>query len=201
MSGAHLILASGSPVRRRLLGAAGVSFTVKPADLDETGIIEAQRRAGGAPDKIAGILAQAKAQASARGEAPDTLVLGADQILVQDGEIFEKPRSIKDVRDRLLHLRGQSHTLICAAALVRGETVVWRHTDHAHLHVRSFSDAFLDAYTDRHGADVMGSVGAYLLESEGIQLFERIEGDYFTILGLPMLPLMDALRRSGVLSE
>ncbi|MGF1453988.1 MAG: Maf family protein [Alphaproteobacteria bacterium] len=199
MTATPLILASGSPVRRRLLTQAGLAFSVTPADLDETAIIAAQMAMGATPDRIARTLAEQKALAI--DADPNTVVLGADQVLIQDGEIFQKPRDATGVRERLTRLRGRAHELICAVALVRSGAVVWGHTERASLLMRNFSDAFLETYTDRHGEDVTGSVGAYLLEAHGIQLFDRIDGDYFAILGLPMLPLMGALRRCGVLSE
>lgn len=196
-----LVLASASRARAALLRAAGVAFAVAPADVDEEALRARLARAGEADaDAVALALATAKAEAvSARhGEA---LVVGADQILTLDGEIFAKPAGRKAARAQLERLRGRTHTLHSAFACVRAGRPLARHCARAELTMRPFSDAFLDAYLDRVGASALASVGAYQLEGPGVQLFERVAGDYFAILGLPLLELLAVLRREGALAS
>jgi len=192
-----LVLASGSAVRKRLLEQAGVPFRVRPAGVDEPGVIAALRAEEAPPRHVADLLAELKAVQISRSEAP-AFTLGADQVLVLENELFQKPDGPEGARAHLRALRGRTHQLITAAVLAREGVPIWRHVAVSLLTMRSFSDAFLDAYVERNGARICASVGAYLLEEEGIQLFSRIEGDYFSILGLPMLPLLDILRRHGL---
>jgi septum formation protein len=191
-----LVLASGSAVRRTLLEAAGIPVTVHAADIDE------RRLEGEAssmpPAEIAALLARAKASLVAKS-FPGRLVLGADQILTLDGKRFAKPADRAAARAQLRIFAGRTHELHSAVALVQDGATLFHHADTARLTMRSFSDEFLDRYLDLAGTAATASVGAYQLEGSGIQLFERIEGDYFTILGLPLLPTLDFLRRQGSL--
>ena len=181
----ELILASASPFRRRMLEAAGLSFRVVPADVDEAAI--RQRLATADPARIAEALAHAKAMAVSRAH-PDALVIGADQVLAFNGRSFSKPNGLDEARGQLKALRGHAHQLHTAAALAQAGTILWSHTETARLAMRAFSDAFLDRYLAEIGARVCQTVGAYEIEGRGIQLFERVEGDSFTIIGLPLLP-------------
>jgi septum formation protein len=194
-----LVLASGSTTRARLLADAGLSVLVDSAAVDEEEIRAAFNAEGRHAEACATALAESKAmRVSARHSG--ALVLGADQILDCGGRWFEKPATIEAARAQLAALRGKRHTLVSAAAVVRNGGVIWHATDRAHLTMRGFSDAFLEAYIATAGAELLDSVGAYRLEGLGAQLFERIEGDFFTILGLPLLPLLDFLRGHGALA-
>ena len=192
-----LVLASKSESRRALLESAGIPIEVGPADIDERAI---EARAGHADaGEIAAVLARTKAL-SVAAEKPGRLVLGADQTLALGQRRFSKPADRAAARDQLKVLRGNSHSLHSALALARDGALVFEHREAAHLTMRPFSDDFLDRYLDAAGGAVTASVGAYQVEGIGIQLFERIEGSHFTILGLPLLPLLDFLRREGCLS-
>jgi septum formation protein len=194
----QLVLASASPFRRRMLEAAGLSFEVAPADVDEAALKRDLLRSGSAPSTIAEALAAAKAEAvSAR--LPDALVIGADQVLALGQELFNKPASTAEAREQLLRLRGKSHQLHTAASLATGGEAVWALVDSATLVMRAFSDAFLADYLTKAGARVCHTVGAYEIEGPGIQLFERIEGSIFTVIGLPLLPLLTELRARGAI--
>lgn len=192
-----LVLASRSAIREKMLAAAGVAVEVRPADIDERGLEQA--RSAAAPGEIAALLAEAKAEAVER-RAPGRLVLGADQILVLDGKRFAKPADRAAARAQLRALSGRSHELHCAIAFVQHQTVLFKHTAVARLTMRALSDLFLDLYLDAVGGAATASVGAYQIEELGSQLFERVDGDYFTILGLPLLPALDFLRRQGFLA-
>ena len=197
---ARLVLASGSATRRTMLEAAGVAVTVAPADVDEAGIRD--RLLAENPTvphaRIALALAEEKAKAVSAAQK-DALVIGADQVLSFEGRLFEKPKDMADARASLVALRGRTHTLHSAVALaVNGETV-WHDTAEAHLTMRAFSDAALDAYLARVGDVVLTSVGAYQIEGPAVQLFAAIEGDHATILGMPLLPLVTELVRRGAL--
>jgi septum formation protein len=193
-----LILASGSSARARILADAGLPAVVDPAAVDEEEIRAAFRAEGRSAADCATALAESKAT-RVSGRHTGALVLGADQILECAGRWFDKPASIEAARAQLKALRGERHTLVSAAAVVRNGSVLWHTTDRAQLTMRGFSDDFLDAYIAAASAELMGSVGAYRLEGLGAQLFERVEGDFFTILGLPLLPLLDFLRGNGAL--
>jgi nucleoside triphosphate pyrophosphatase len=194
-----LVLASGSPFRRRMLEAAGVPFRVVPADVDEEALKRGLAGKVG-PEGLAEALAVAKAEAvSAR--FPTDLVVGADQVLALGEETFGKPADLAAARAQLERLRGRTHRLLSAAALAQGGRVVWSLVDPASLTVREFSAAFLDAYIARNGERLLETAGAYEIEGLGIQLFDRVEGDYFTIIGLPLLPLLAQLRARGVVQE
>ena len=189
----EVILASASPSRAALLRAAGIEFRVQPAAVDEVEIKHSLRAVGAPPGDIAVALAELKALRISRGAGP-ALVVGADQILVCDDQQFDKPADLAGARDQLLALRGRTHALHTALAVAKENVVIWRHVDVARLTMRPFSDRFLDGYLADAGASILSSVGAYRLEGPGIQLFSRIDGGYFTILGLPILPLLDFLR-------
>jgi septum formation protein len=191
---APLVLASKSEIRRALLEAAGIPLEVQPAAVDERGL---ERQAGSASaEEIACLLARAKADAVAVRQ-PGRLVLGADQTLALDGRVFAKAPDRSAARAQLLLLRGNTHELHAALALRQDGKLLFEHVSTARLTIRPFSDAFLDHYLDALGDSVLRSVGCYQLEAAGIHLFERIEGDHFTILGLPLLPLLGFLRARG----
>lgn len=194
---ATLILASGSRARRQMLDAAGLTFEVRPADVDE-GAIRATL-GDATPEQIAAVLARAKAEAASR-EVPTALVIGADQVLALGRTIYTKAPDIAAARAALRSLAGRRHHLHSAVSIALAGREVWHHLDTAALAMRDFSDAFLDVYLSHAGDRVCASVGAYELEGLGIQLFERIEGDYFTILGMPLLPLLAELRARGILA-
>jgi len=191
------VLASASEVRRGILEAAGIPLETMPAGIDERGIVN--RSALRVGDDIATLLAREKAVAVA-AKFPDRLVLGADQTLALENEVFSKPHDIAGARAQLRRLRGKTHALNAAIALVRGGSLLFEERATARLTVRNFSKAFLEAYLAAAGAAVTASVGAYQLEKLGIHLFEEIAGDHFTILGLPLLRLLDFLRREGFLA-
>lgn len=189
------ILASASEIRKQLLRNAGLTFEVHPADLDETAIKQSVRVDEGnlRPADVAQLLAQTKASVVSE-RFPTQLVIGSDQILVHEDEILSKPISREAARDQLIAMRGKTHHLISAVAVSVGGQVVWSYEDVAHLTMRDVSNAFLGAYLAEMGDQVMTSVGAYQLEGLGIHLFDKVEGDYFTVLGLPMMPLLGFLR-------
>ena len=191
-----LVLASRSAVRRTLLEAAGVPVEVRPADIDERSLETVMPSE--TPAAVAALLARQKALAVAALH-PARLVLGADQVLTLDAKLFSKPADRAAARAQLRALSGRTHELHAAIAFVRDATVVCEHVGTARLTMRSFSDRFLDAYIEAAGSAATASVGAYQIEGLGIQLFERVEGDYFTVLGLPLLTALDFLRRHGCL--
>jgi septum formation protein len=192
-----LVLASRSVARRTLLQAAGIAVELKPADLDERSV-EANA-VSQEPAAIAAFLAREKA-ATVAALCPGRLVLGADQTLALGARRFSKPVDRASARAQLAALCGRTHELHSAIAFVQDATVLFEHVDTARLTMRSFSQHFLDHYLDDVGTAATASVGAYQIESPGIQLFEHIDGDYFTILGLPLLPALDFLRRRGCLA-
>jgi septum formation protein len=189
-----LVLASKSDIRGKILAAAGLRFAIMPAQIDERAV---EAKAGLLdPGRSAAILARAKAEAAA-ATLPGSLVLGADQTLALVTERFSKPVDRAEAAAQLRALRGKTHALHSALALVRDGEVLFECVETARLTMRDFSDRFLDNYLDMAGDTALSSVGAYQLESIGIHLFERVEGDYFTILGLPLLPLLAYLRQHG----
>jgi len=195
-----LVLASASPFRRRLLEAAGVLLEVLPADVDEPRIKAAARAQGAAPWAIAELLARAKAEAVST-RRPDRMVVGADQVLALEGEIFDKPADLAAARQHLVRLRGRQHSLYTAVSLAVGGNSAWSTVEEARLRMRPFSDAFLSAYLASAGDGLLGSVGGYQIEGLGAQLFERIEGCHFAIVGLPLIPLLAELRRRGAIGQ
>ncbi|MGQ2991361.1 MAG: Maf family protein [Brevundimonas sp.] len=197
MNDERLILASRSAARRAMLTDAGVAFAVEDAGVDEDAIKVAM--AGAVPTDLAVELAAAKALAVSR-HAPDAWVLGADQTLSFDGGLVSKAKSLKEARERLRQMRGRVHHLHSGAALAHDGAVVWSGVDSVAMRMRDFSDAFLDAYLAAEGEALLSCVGAYRLEGMGSQLFEAVEGDYFTVLGLPLWPVLAELRRAGVIA-
>ena len=194
-----LILASASAGRAALLTGAGISFSIEPAHIDEAAI-KAKFSSKGKSDAqaLAGYLSEEKARAvSARHK--DAFVIGADQILSCAGRLFDKPANLAEARANLAFLRGRKHTLHSSVSVARAGEIVWRHTAHATLVMRAVTDRFLDEYLTQAGDKVLSSVGCYQLEGPGVQLFEEIDGDYFTILGLPLLPLLAFLRAETML--
>lgn len=196
----RIILASASPARTALLANAGVAHSVAPAAVDEDGIRRSLLKDGTAPKDVAPALAEAKALDISAAE-PGVLVIGADQLLVRNGAIYDKPRSLEAAAGQLRELRGRGHDLITSVCLAESARVTWRHTEVARLQMRQLSDQFIADYLSAGGAALLSSVGAYQLEGLGGQLFSRVEGDYFSILGLPLLPLLAALRERGVLAS
>jgi septum formation protein len=191
------VLASQSAARKAVLRDAGIDFQAEAAQVDEAAIKAERLAAGNTPLQVARVLAEAKAVEVSR-RMPEALVLGADQTLDLDGQLFDKPASVEQLRAQLMELRGRTHLLHAALAVARDGDVVWRYEGLARLTMRAFSDDFLEDYLAREGEAVQACVGGYRLEGLGVQLFERIDGDYFTILGLPLLPVLALLRREDL---
>ena len=196
MSETPLILASKSASRRAMLDAAGVAYEAVPADIDERAV-EAGLT-GAAPGEVAEALAVAKAAAVAALH-PGALVLGSDSLVVVDGRRFDKPRSVEETAEHLRFFSGKVMELHSAAALVRDGGCEWSHASAARLHVRQLSEHFIAHYLNLEWPAISHTVGAFRIEGPGVQLFESIEGDQFTVLGMPLLPLLGALREAGVL--
>jgi septum formation protein len=197
LAGDPLVLASRSAIRHAILRDAGVPVEVQPADIDERTI--EQRSAARDAGELAAMLAREKAQTIA-ARLSGRLVLGADQTLALGERRFSKPTDRASAREQLEALRGRTHELHTAIALVREDKVLFEHREVARLTMRAFSDRFLEAYLDAMGTSVTASVGGYQLERAGIQLFERIEGDHFVILGLPLMALLQYIRQAGWLA-
>lgn len=195
----RLILASGSQARRTMLEAAGVPFEVVAANIDEDAIRAAMMTENDTlqPADIAVALSAEKALSVARAHPP-ALVIGSDQILAKGQRVYSKAATLGEARAVLERLRGRKHELISAVTIAQGGTIVWQSLDSAELTMRNFSDAFLDDYMARCGAALLQSVGCYQLEGLGVHLFDSIDGDYFTILGMPLLPLLAELRNHGL---
>jgi septum formation protein len=194
--GAPLVLASASMARQAVLHAAGIPFDVHPAGIDERAIEAGTAGAG----EVAALLARAKAAAVA-ARMPARLVLGADQTLALGSRLFCKPANKAEARDQLRALSGRTHALHSAVAVMRNNDELFAHIEVARLTLRPLSEDFLDRYLDVVGDAVMQSVGGYQVEGPGIHLFERVEGDHSTILGLPLLPLLQYLRRAGFVAQ
>lgn len=193
-----LVLASGSKIRAELMRNGGLTIDVDPANVDERAVEAPLLEAGFPPEDLASVLAEAKANdVSAR--RPGDLVIGADQILAFEGERRTKPDDMEAARRQLLAFSGKTHELLSAVVISKGGEAIWRHVSTARLTMRTLSPGFIGHYLAEAGDDVLSSVGAYQLEGLGLQLFEKIDGDYFTILGLPMLPLLAQLRELGVI--
>lgn len=198
LSPQSLILASGSKTRKKMLENAGIAITVSPPVVDEDAIKKSLVEEGVPARDIADALADAKAR-MASYQRQESMVLAADQILVLEEKIFSKANNREEATTALKLLSGKKHKLLSAAVVYEQGQPVWRHVDEAVLTVRPLSDEFIDQYLESLGGDAFWSVGCYQLEGLGAQLFEKIDGDYFTILGLPLLPLLDFLRRRSML--
>lgn len=194
----RLVLASTSISRQSLLRAAGVDFSVCAADIDEPALMRGLIARGSDGAAIAESLAGQKALAVSRPR-PGEIVLGGDSVLELGTEIIGKSRDLAALRTLLLRLSGRTHHLVSAAALARDGEIIWRHTAKPRMTMRRLSEAFVDAYLAREGEKLLSSVGGYHFEGAGAQLFEKVEGDYFSILGLPLLPVLTALRDQGLL--
>jgi len=201
MTRPEVILASGSSSRRAMLTAAGIAFTAITPDIDEDELrARMPPKAAAKGDAVAGHLAECKALAvSARH--PNALVVGCDQVLICEGRLFNKAVDENAAGVALRALRGRTHELISAAVIAKAEAITWRCTDVARLQMRAFSDDFLADYLRAEVPDILGSVGCYRIEGRGAQLFARVEGDQFTIRGLPLVPLLTALREQGALAS
>ncbi|WP_296425298.1 nucleoside triphosphate pyrophosphatase [Yoonia sp.] len=195
-----LILASGSDIRATLLRRAGVDFAVHVARIDEDAIRRSLQAEAASPRDIADALAEMKAQRVA-AKHPDALVIGCDQILAHGRDILGKPETPEDALEQLKLLRGQTHQLLSAAVIYGDGKPLWRHVGTVRLHMRDASDAYLADYVARNWDSIRHAVGAYKLEEEGVRLFTRIEGDYFNVLGLPLLELLSYLTLRGTLRE
>lgn len=193
----NLILASASLVRARLLENAGLSFECIPAHVDEAEIKKSLAVEGASARQIAEVLAEQKA-VKVSNKHNEALVIGADQVLECEGKLFDKPITMDEVSQHLRLLRSKTHSLATATVVCLGGKVIWRHLEAPELTMRPLSDGFIDQYKERNGDKLMSSVGAYFLEEEGTQLFSQVKGDFFAVLGLPMLPLLDLLRRYDV---
>ena len=194
----RVILASASAARAGLLRAAGVDFTIEPAAIDESRMKHGAQRGGDSAIDCACALAAEKAKAISRRH-PEALVIGADQILVLGEEWFDKPADMAEACAQLRALRGRTHRLATAAVVTRGEALLWHAVCAPEMQMRRFSDAFLEAYVAAEGEALLGSVGAYRLEGRGVQLFSRITGDHFAVLGLPLVELLGFLRERGAM--
>ena len=193
-----IFLASASEIRLQLLRAAGIPVEACPARIDEDTIRAAMLAEGATPRDLADTLAEMKARKMAE-KNPAALILGCDQVLEMNRRLFAKPESVDDARDQLRTMRCQTHRLLSAAVLFENGEPVWRHVGEARLTMRAFSDAYLDDYLARNWPSIRHAVGCYKLEEEGIRLFSAVEGDHFTILGLPLLPLLSYLATRGLI--
>lgn len=194
-----LILASGSVTRRQMLEAAGIAFEVEVPRVDEEAAKRSLRKEALSPRDQADALAELKALSISRRRPG--FVIGADQMLAIEGQVLDKPHDPAEARAHLQLLRGKTHELITAAVVAREGAVIWRCIDTPQLKMRAFSEAFLEDYLVRAGEGALASVGGYQLESLGAHLFDRVEGDYFSVLGLPLLPLLAFLRAHGLVAS
>ena len=193
-----LILASASSSRKMLLAAAGVSFTADPADLDETALMAGLKDAGA--QAMARGLAEQKALAVSRRH-PGKIVLGGDSVIAFDGDYLSKCASLDEARALLARLSGKRHLLVSAAALARDGALLWTHASPCQMTMRELSPQFLDDYLAQEGEAILSSVGCYHFEGRGAQLFDRVDGDYFSVLGLPLLAVLAQLRKEGLLAS
>lgn len=196
----NLILASGSEIRQSLLRNANVSFTVERPRIDEEMVKAALLAEDATPRDIADTLAEMKATKISE-KFPDSLVIGCDQVLDFNGLMLSKPETRDEARDQLRQMRGQRHMLLSAAVICEAGKPLWRHIGQVRLRMRDFSDDFLEGYLDRNWPEIGHCVGGYKLEEEGVRLFSRIDGDYFTVLGLPLLELLSYLTLRGELQQ
>lgn len=193
----RITLASTSHVRQRLLKAANVPFFVQSSKFDEDPVKDMLVKSGASPQEISLALASRKAEAVS--QEVDGLVIGCDQVLSFRGEIYSKPRSQSEARQHLCDLRGESHSLLSAAVIYEAGDVLWSHVAEVRLTMHDFSNTFLEAYLNRNWPDIETSVGGYKLEEEGVRLFSAIDGDYFTVLGMPLVEILNYLRQRGAI--
>lgn len=194
----RLILASASPVRSRLLSNAGLPHEALPARIDEEAIRAALLAEGASPRDIADALAEAKARKLSQ-KFPEARVIGCDQVLDLGGEVLSKPETPAEAAEHLRRMAGKTHRLLSAAVIYEGGEPVWRHVGTVRLTMRELSESFLTGYLERNWQSLRGCLGAYKLEEEGVRLFTRIEGDYFTVLGLPLIELLNHLALRGAI--
>ena len=197
MTDLSIILASGSAIRRQIMDGAGLDYQVVVKPVDEAAIKAAMLAEGSRLRDIADALAEAKSRRVSM--AQPGLVIGADQIMVFENALYDKPKTMDEARARLLKLRGKTHHLMGAVVICENGAPVWRHMAKTELTMRDFSDAFLDDYLKLEGEDILSSVGAYKFEGRGAQLFSEVKGDFFSILGLSLLPVLDYLRTRGAI--
>jgi len=195
----RVILASGSAIRKQILDGASLDYEVIVKPVDEAAIKDSMLAENSRLQDIADALAEAKALRVSR--QTDGFVIGADQIMVMDNQLFDKPKDMGEARERLLSMRGKKHELIGAVVICENGQPVWRHLSKTKLWVRDFSETFLEWYIEQEGEALMKSVGAYRFEGLGSQLFEKVEGGFFAILGLDLLPVLDYLRVRGVIAS
>ena len=194
----EILLASESDIRRRLLSNAGVPFTAHPVKIDEEAIRSSLIAEEVSPQDMAGALASHKARRLSL-KRPESLVIGADQILSFKSDVLAKPKSSDDARSQLLMLSGETHELHSAAVIFDDREPIWRHVGSARLLMRSLDESYMNDYVERNWAGIRHSVGCYKLEEEGVRLFRRIDGDYFTVLGLPLIEILNYLTDRGIL--
>lgn len=195
----RIILASGSGIRREILANAGVKFSVRVGRVNEDAIKEKHLSESPCLKSLAQSLAIAKANEMPPQE--NECVIGADQLLDFNGQLFDKPKTMAEARERLVSMRGKTHCLIGAIAVVQKDQEPWTHLTMSHMHMRNFSDSFLDSYIEGEGEKILSSVGGYMFEKGGAQLFNDAGGDFFSILGLSLFPLLDHLRSIGAIEK
>lgn len=195
-----IVLSSTSATRRKLLSHTGIYFKTAKPPVDEGAIKASMEKAGASAEEVAVALAESKAN-SVADILPGAYVIGADQMLACEGVWFNKPKGREGAKAHLQTLRGKTHQLITAAVIAHEGRIIWRRTDIAQMTMRPLSDEFIEQYLDKAGDGAVKSVGAYELEGPGAQLFDKVEGDFFSILGLPLIPLLAALREAGALPK
>jgi septum formation protein len=195
MTKSRLVLASKSAIRRQILDGAGIEYSVRTGNTDEDALKKTFLASAKPLQDLPAVLATAKAMEVSA--SPDEILIGADQIMEMDGQLFDKPANMKEARQRLLDMRGKEHRLIGAVVTVRDSEKLWQYTSTTRLKVRPFSERFLDTYLELEGEEILYCVGGYKFEGRGAQLFEHVDGDFFSILGLSLLPLLGHLREIG----
>jgi len=195
-----IVLASGSDIRAQLLKNAGVEFSIQTARVDEQMLRAGLEAEGASPRDIADALAEAKAR-KVSSKQHGSLVIGCDQVLDLDGVVLSKPSSESEARSQLIALRNKRHSLLSAAVIYLDRQPVWRHVGVVRLHMRDFSDAFMDDYIDRNWESIRHSVGGYKMEEEGVRLFDKVDGDYFNVLGMPLIEILSYLTLRGDLEK